>query len=80
MMLYHRRVATRALKASGITGLISSLFLPLPSFSATTLWWDTSYQQRVDFDLYYINNWSLGLDLLILLRTIPAVISRDGAY
>jgi exopolysaccharide biosynthesis polyprenyl glycosylphosphotransferase len=41
---------------------------------------DTSYQQRIDFDLYYINNWSLGLDLLILLRTIPAVLSRRGAY
>jgi lipopolysaccharide/colanic/teichoic acid biosynthesis glycosyltransferase len=41
---------------------------------------DTTYQQRVDFDLYYINNWSLGLDLLILLRTVPAVLSRKGAY
>ncbi len=41
---------------------------------------DLSYQQRVDLDLYYINNWSLGLDLLILLRTIPAVLSRRGAY
>jgi exopolysaccharide biosynthesis polyprenyl glycosylphosphotransferase len=41
---------------------------------------DTTYQQRIDFDLFYINNWSLGLDLLILLRTIPAVLSRKGAY
>jgi exopolysaccharide biosynthesis polyprenyl glycosylphosphotransferase len=41
---------------------------------------DTTYQERIDFDLYYINNWSLGLDLLILLRTIPAVLSRKGAY
>jgi lipopolysaccharide/colanic/teichoic acid biosynthesis glycosyltransferase len=41
---------------------------------------DLSYQQRIDFDLYYIGNWSLGLDLLILLRTIPAVLSRKGAY
>jgi exopolysaccharide biosynthesis polyprenyl glycosylphosphotransferase len=40
----------------------------------------TTYQQRIDFDLYYINNWSLGLDLLILARTIPAVLSRKGAY
>lgn len=51
MMLYHRRVATRALKAGGITGLISSLLLPLPSFSATTLWWDTAYQQRFEIDV-----------------------------
>jgi len=41
---------------------------------------DLSYQQRVDLDLYYINNWSPGLDLLVLLRTIPAVLSRRGAY
>ena len=40
---------------------------------------DTSYQQRIDFDLYYINNWSIGLDLLIIARTIPAVLSRKGA-
>ena len=40
---------------------------------------DTTYQQRIDFDLYYINNWSLGLDLLIIARTIPAVLSRKGA-
>ena len=41
---------------------------------------DVSYQRRVDFDLYYINNWSLGLDLVILARTLPAVLSRKGAY
>lgn len=34
----------------------------------------------MDFDLYYINHWSLGLDWLFLLRTIPAVLSRRGAY
>jgi lipopolysaccharide/colanic/teichoic acid biosynthesis glycosyltransferase len=28
----------------------------------------------------YIENWSLGLDLRILLRTIPAVISGRGAF
>lgn len=41
---------------------------------------DVSYQRRVDFDLYYINNWSPGLDLVILLRTPLAVLSRKGAY
>ncbi|MGI9406530.1 MAG: sugar transferase, partial [Hyphomicrobiaceae bacterium] len=30
-------------------------------------------------DLYYINNWTIWLDLKILLRTIPAVLSGKGA-
>lgn len=28
-------------------------------------------QKRIEYDLYYINNWSLGLDLKILLLTVP---------
>jgi lipopolysaccharide/colanic/teichoic acid biosynthesis glycosyltransferase len=31
-------------------------------------------------DIMYIENWSLGLDLRILLRTIPAVLSGKGAF
>jgi lipopolysaccharide/colanic/teichoic acid biosynthesis glycosyltransferase len=31
-------------------------------------------------DLQYIQHRSFRLDLMILLRTIPAVLSRDGAY
>lgn len=42
---------------------------------------DVSYEQRVRMDMYYIRNWSIWLDLQIILRTIPAVlISRRGAY
>ncbi|HEX2038388.1 MAG TPA: sugar transferase [Acidimicrobiales bacterium] len=32
------------------------------------------------WDLYYADNWSLGHDLAIVIRTIPAVLSRRGAY
>lgn len=39
-----------------------------------------SYRQRVHIDRYYIFNWSTWLDLLILARTIPAVLKREGAY
>jgi lipopolysaccharide/colanic/teichoic acid biosynthesis glycosyltransferase len=31
-------------------------------------------------DLEYINRRSLRLDVRILMRTIPAVLSREGAY
>jgi len=33
----------------------------------------------IEMDLEYIDHWSLGLDLRILLRTIPAVLSAKGA-
>jgi lipopolysaccharide/colanic/teichoic acid biosynthesis glycosyltransferase len=39
---------------------------------------DTSIGQRVQFDNYYIQNWSLWLDVRILLRTVLAVMKREG--
>jgi hypothetical protein len=30
------------------------------------------------YDLAYLNNWSFGLDLAILLRTLPVVLTRRG--
>ncbi|MGE5223266.1 MAG: sugar transferase [Omnitrophica WOR_2 bacterium] len=41
---------------------------------------DISYEERVRLDMYYIRNWSIWIDLQLLLRTIPAVFSRRGAY
>jgi len=40
---------------------------------------DVDYAERVELDMQYINNWSLALDFRILLRTIPAVLSRKGS-
>jgi exopolysaccharide biosynthesis polyprenyl glycosylphosphotransferase len=41
---------------------------------------DLSFDEGVLMDLYYIENWSLRLYFQILLRTIPAVLFRRGAY
>ena len=38
------------------------------------------FDEMVMLDIYYIENWSLGMDIKIILRTIPAVISGKGAY
>lgn len=38
------------------------------------------FEEMVMLDIYYIENWSLSLDLKILLRTIPTVLSGRGAY
>jgi exopolysaccharide biosynthesis polyprenyl glycosylphosphotransferase len=41
---------------------------------------NVSYEERVQMDMYYIRNWSLFLDVNLLLRTIPAILSQQGAY
>jgi exopolysaccharide biosynthesis polyprenyl glycosylphosphotransferase len=41
---------------------------------------DVSFDHWVRMDLEYIDKWSLGLDLKILLRTIPTVLKGAGAY
>ncbi len=37
-------------------------------------------QARVEYDLEYLRNWSLGLDLVIILRTIRTVVADNKAY
>jgi Undecaprenyl-phosphate galactose phosphotransferase WbaP len=41
---------------------------------------NTTFQERARFDLYYVHNWSIWLDLYILARTVWVVLSRYGAY
>ena len=67
--LYGRWGKTRLQVLPGITG-----------------WWqvngraNTTYSQRIHLDVTYIYNWSIWLDVKILLMTIPAVLRGDGAY
>lgn len=41
---------------------------------------NTSYEDRVRLDSYYVRNWSLWLDYFILLRTVRTIIYREGSY
>lgn len=41
---------------------------------------DVPFEEMVLLDLYYIENWSLLLDIQIILRTVPRVLLGDGAY
>ena len=41
---------------------------------------DLDYDERINLDMYYINNWSFWLDVIIILKTIPAVLEKRGAY
>jgi len=41
---------------------------------------DTTYEERVQMDLWYIYNWSLWLDIKLLWKTIFKVWSQEGAY
>jgi len=41
---------------------------------------DLSWDESVRLDLHYVDNWSLALDVAIVLRTVRAVLSHRGAY
>lgn len=65
-------------------GEYSSMILRVPP--GLTGYWQTNgrndldYEERIKLDIYYINNWSFLLDIIIILRTIPCMFSRKGAY
>ena len=37
-------------------------------------------RRRIELDMYYLRHWSIGLDLLILLRTFTQVLRNPNAY
>jgi len=61
-------------------------FQRLEAFPGITgLWqvnrgWEVSFDEVMRLDMEYMQSWSLGRDIAILLKTIPAVISGRGAY
>jgi lipopolysaccharide/colanic/teichoic acid biosynthesis glycosyltransferase len=41
---------------------------------------DLSWNESIRLDLSYVDNWSMVGDILIILKTVRAVIQRKGAY
>ncbi|MHB1393066.1 MAG: sugar transferase [Clostridia bacterium] len=65
-------------------GKYAKLILKVPP-GLTGMWQmsgrsDLDYEERIKLDMYYINNWSFWLDIMIILKTIPAVLGKKGAY
>ncbi len=66
---YDGRVKRRLLVRPGVTGLWQ--------VSGRS---DLSWDESVRLDLSYVENWSMVSDLLIIGKTIKAVLAKDGAY
>ena len=41
---------------------------------------DTTWEERMAFDLKYVQEWSLALDLILIARTFKAIITGVGSY
>lgn len=41
---------------------------------------DTNFKERLELDQYYYRNWNIWLDIVIILKTIKAVVAKKGAY
>lgn len=67
--LYDDHVHRKFLVKPGITG-------PWQVGGRSNLSWEDS----VKLDLYYVENWSVSEDVAILLRTVGAVLRRNGSY
>ena len=54
--------------------------------AGVTGWWQingrslATPEEALRLDLFYIENWSLALDLYVVLKTFGAVLGRQGAY
>jgi lipopolysaccharide/colanic/teichoic acid biosynthesis glycosyltransferase len=41
---------------------------------------DLPFDEMVMMDIFYVDNWSLALDIKIMIRTVLPVLARRGAY
>ncbi|HPD07171.1 MAG TPA: sugar transferase [Candidatus Bipolaricaulis sp.] len=66
---YDERQRRRLLVKPGITG-----WALIHGRNALT------WEERIEYDLWYVDHWSVGLDIKILLRTLVVVLRREGLY
>lgn len=74
-----RALVPGELRAYGDRSLLLTVKSGLTGLAQVSGRRDISFDERRSLDLYYIKNWSLALDLQILLRTIKVVFAREGA-
>jgi undecaprenyl-phosphate galactose phosphotransferase len=77
-------VGPRPLEPFELTGfdkknLMLSVKTGLTGLAAVSGRRDISFEERRALDLYYVQNWSLWLDLVILAKTVRAVFAARGA-
>ena len=76
-----RMITSEELKRYGEAGWIFRATKPgLTGFWQVQGRQEVSFEQRVQMDLFYVRNWSLGLDCKILLRTPWVMVRGVGAY
>jgi sugar transferase EpsL len=39
-----------------------------------------SLEERLNLDVWYVDNWNFWLDIIIIFRTIPVVLRQEGVY
>ncbi|MGH9890963.1 MAG: sugar transferase, partial [bacterium] len=79
-------VGPRPLPAEQVTANLDLLTPRHEVRAGMTGWWqiqgrsDLDPEEAVRMDLFYIENWSLTLDLYILLKTVGVLLRGKGAY
>jgi exopolysaccharide biosynthesis polyprenyl glycosylphosphotransferase len=79
-------VGPRPLAAEQVAANVELLEARHEVRAGLTGWWqingrsEVSVEEALKMDLFYIENWSLTLDLYVLLKTIGVVVARRGAF
>jgi len=74
-----RALVPGELKTYGDRSLLLTIKSGLTGLAQVSGRRDISFEERRSLDIYYVKNWSLGLDFQILLRTVKTVFKHEGA-